>query len=258
MFLVASLFPKWLRFLGVNVKRSSGILIWNVVFRGVYVVSDNHNFVARQSPGDGYGYRATGDLSHFVYCNFQKIRKIESLPFVEKWETYMLLSSRTTLHLLKLRIEEELFLLGTRVPATIEKMLSSYLKKEFRTSGRRFLEEFCRTISSTVAPSSKLGRGISCFSRKYSLGAMTNPPFSSLGSYWIDLLNVAGREALRLRLAKPRSSRLSGSSASWSAFQQGGTLMYGTSWPTSTKDWIQKSPISVPVKFRITLGCTSV
>ena len=53
-------------------------------------VSDNNNFVAEQSLGSGYRYRAYGELSHFVYCILQKIKKSESLPLVEKWEDYML------------------------------------------------------------------------------------------------------------------------------------------------------------------------
>ena len=55
-----------------------------LVLIGVYVVSDNHNFGVQQSPGNGYGYRANGDLSHLVYCVLQKIKKGDSLPLVEK------------------------------------------------------------------------------------------------------------------------------------------------------------------------------
>ena len=42
-------------------------------------------------------------------------------------------------------------------------MASSYLQKQFFSSARRFLEEFCSTVLSTVAARSKLGQGVSCF-----------------------------------------------------------------------------------------------
>ena len=60
-------------------------------------------------------------------------------------------------------IDEEHFLVGTCIHAALEKMSSSYLKKEFRSIARRFLDEFCSTILSTVAARSKLGQGVSCF-----------------------------------------------------------------------------------------------
>ena len=60
-------------------------------------------------------------------------------------------------------IEEEHFLMGTRVHAALEKMSSSNLKMEFQVNARVFLDEFCSTILSTVAVRSKLGQGVSCF-----------------------------------------------------------------------------------------------
>ena len=58
----------------------------------------------------------------------------------------------------------------TRIHAALEKMSSSYLRKEFRSNARRFLEEFCSTILSTVATRSKLGQGVSCFCPEIILG----------------------------------------------------------------------------------------
>ena len=46
-------------------------------------------------------------------------------------------------------IEEDQFLVGTRVHAALEQMMSQYLKKEFRSSARRFLEELTSTVLST-------------------------------------------------------------------------------------------------------------
>ena len=60
-------------------------------------------------------------------------------------------------------IEDEHFLVGTRVHAALEKMTSQYLKKEFRSSVRRFLDDFASTVLSTFAARSKLGQGVSCF-----------------------------------------------------------------------------------------------
>ena len=60
-------------------------------------------------------------------------------------------------------IEDQHFLVGTRVHAALEKMTSGYLKKEFRSSARRFLEDFTSTVLSTVAARSKLDHGVSCF-----------------------------------------------------------------------------------------------
>ena len=67
-------------------------------------------------------------------------------------------------------IDEERFFVGTRINAALEKMSSSYLRKEFRSNARRFLEEFCSAILSTVAVRSKLGQGVSCFCPEILLG----------------------------------------------------------------------------------------
>ena len=60
-------------------------------------------------------------------------------------------------------VEEDQFLVETRVHAALEKMTSHYFKREFRSSARRFLEEITSTVLSTVAARSKLGQGISSF-----------------------------------------------------------------------------------------------
>ena len=59
-------------------------------------------------------------------------------------------------------IEDQHFIVGTRVHAALEKMTSQYLKKEFRSSARCFLD-FTSNVLSTVAARSKLGQGVSCF-----------------------------------------------------------------------------------------------
>ena len=72
---------------------------------------------------------------------------------------------------------EEHFLVGTRISAALEKMSSSYLRKEFRSNARRFLDEFCSTILSTVAARSKLGQGVSCFCPEIILGGDDHSAF---------------------------------------------------------------------------------
>ena len=94
-------------------------------------VSDNNNFVTQQPPRNDYGYRAYGELSHFVYCLLQKIKASGSLPVVEKWESYMLPN-----HSSFTAIEDQHFLVGTRVHAALEKMTSQYLKKQCPTFSR--------------------------------------------------------------------------------------------------------------------------
>ena len=60
------------------------------LFISCFLVSDAHNFVAEQLRPHDYGFRAYGELARFVYCLLQKIKSSESLPVIEKWETYML------------------------------------------------------------------------------------------------------------------------------------------------------------------------
>ena len=114
--------------------------------------------MTQQPPRNDYGYRAFGELSHFAYCLLQKIKFSGSLPVIEKWVSYMLPN-----HSSFTAVEEDQILVGTRVHAVLEKMTSHYLKKEFRSSARRFLEEFTSTVLSNVAARFNLGQGVSCF-----------------------------------------------------------------------------------------------
>ena len=118
-------------------------------------VSVANNFVRSQSSVD-YGYYAYSEVSHFVYCLLQKIKQSSVLPLVEKWEEYM-----TPNHSQFAAIEEDRFLAGTRVSSALEKVGSSYLKKEFRRDCRRFLEDFVSCVLSTVAARSSIGQGLS-------------------------------------------------------------------------------------------------
>ena len=139
-------------------------------------VSDNNNFATQQPPRDDYGYRAYGELSDFVYCLLQKIKASGSLPVVAKWESYMLPN-----HSSFTAIEDQHFLVRTRLHAALEKMTSNYLKKEFRSSARRFLEDFTSTVLSTVAARLKLGQGVSCFCPEIIIGGDDHSAFFLFG-----------------------------------------------------------------------------
>ena len=111
-----------------------------------------------------------------MYYILQKIKKSGSLPVVEKWEDYMLPNNSSFAG-----IDEEHFLVGTGIHAALEKMSSSYFKREFRSNARCFLDEFCSTILSTVAAGSKLGQGVSCFCPEIILGGNDHSAFFLYG-----------------------------------------------------------------------------
>ena len=90
-------------------------------------------------------------------------------------------------------IGEEHFLVGTRVYSALEKMTSQYPKKEFRSSARRFLEEFTSTALSTVAARSKLGQGVSCFCPEIIIGGDDHSAFFLFGQL-LDGLVACGWE----------------------------------------------------------------
>ena len=135
-----------------------------------YSVSVANNFVRPQSFAD-YRYYAFGEVAHFVYCLLQKNKQSSVSPLVEKWEEYM-----TPNHSKFAAIEEDRFLAGTRVLSALEKVGSSYLKKEFRRDCRKFLEEFVNCVLSTVAARSAIGQGLSCFRPLVLIGGDEHAP----------------------------------------------------------------------------------
>ena len=153
--------------------------------------------MTQQPPRNDYGYRAYGELSHFVYCLLQKIKASESLPVIEKWESYMLPN-----HSSFTAIEEEQFLVGTRVHAALEKMTSQYLKKEFRSSARRFLGEFTSTVLSTVAARSKLGQGVSCFFTEIKIGGVDHSAFFLFGQLLDGLVAIRWEKGITVEACK--------------------------------------------------------
>ena len=153
--------------------------------------------MTQQPPRNDYGYRAYGELSYFVYCLLQKIKAIRSLPVMEKWESYMLPN-----HSSFTAIVQEHFLVGTCVHAALEKMTSQYLKKDFRSSARRFLEEFTSTVLSTAAARSKPGQGASCFCPEIIIGGDDHSAFFLFGQLLDGLISCGWEKGPTIEACK--------------------------------------------------------
>ena len=99
-------------------------------------------------------------------------------------------------------IEEEHFLVGTRVHAALEKMTSPYLKKEVRSSARRFLEEFTSSVLSTVAARSKLGQGVSCFCPEIIIEGDDHSAFFLSGQFLDGLISCGWEKESTIKACK--------------------------------------------------------
>ena len=86
-------------------------------------------------------------------------------------------------------IAEEHFLEGTHLLASLEKINSSFLRKEFRRDCRRFLEDLVSTILSTVAAPSPTGQGLSCFCPEIVIGGDNYSAFHLFGQLLDGLLD---------------------------------------------------------------------
>ena len=117
-----------------------------------------HNFTDLDPRRADYGYLAFGELSQFVYCLLQRVKRSSDLPVNENWAAYMLPN-----HSCFGAIAEEHFLVGTRLFSSSAKINSSFLRKEYRRDGRCFLDDLVSTIFSTIAARSPVGQGLSCF-----------------------------------------------------------------------------------------------
>ena len=138
-------------------------------------VSVANNFIHCPT-ADDYGYHAFGELARFIYPLLQKIKQGSSLPLVEQWDEYVLPN-----HSKFPPISGGEFLAGTRVLAALNKIGSSYLRREFERDARRFLEEFTTSVLSTVAARSKIGQGLSCFCPAIVVGGDDHAPLYLLG-----------------------------------------------------------------------------
>ena len=151
----------------------------------ICVVSFAHNFTELNSGRADCGYLAFGELSRFVYCLLQKVKRSSDRPVIEKWEAYMLPN-----HSCVGPIAEEYFLEGTRLLASIEKTNSSFLRRQFRRDCRRFLEDLVSTILSTVAARSPIGQGLSCFCPEIVIGGDDYSAFHLFGQLLDGLLEL--------------------------------------------------------------------
>ena len=95
---------------------------------------------------------------------------------MEQWDEYVLLN-----HSKFAPISDGEFLAETRVLAALNKIGSSYLKREFQRDARRFLEEFTTSVMSTLAARSKIGQGLSCFCPAIVIRGDDHAPLHLLG-----------------------------------------------------------------------------
>jgi len=163
----------------------------------VCVVLVAHNFTELDSGRANYGYLAFWELSRFVYCLLQKMKQTSDLPVIEKWEAYMLPN-----HSCFGAIAEEHFLEGTRGLPSLEKINTSFLRKEFRRDCRRFLEDLVSTILSTVAPRSPVGQGLSCFCPEVVIGGDKYSAFHHFGQLLHGLLELGWVSGSEIEPAK--------------------------------------------------------
>ena len=98
------------------------------------------------------------------------------MPLVEQWDDYVWQN-----HSKFPPIADGEILAGTRVLAALNKIGSSYLKREFQRDARRFLEEFTTSVMSTVAARLKIGQGLSCFCPALIIGGDNHASLQPLG-----------------------------------------------------------------------------
>ena len=169
LFRIGSKFAWWW-----NLSLKQGAV--NVALSVIHVsVSVANNFIHRET-ADDYGYHIFGELARFINCLLQRIKQRSTLPLVEQWDEYVLPN-----HSKFPPISDGEFLAGTRVLAALNKIGSSYLKREFQRDDRRFLEDFTTSVLSTVAARSKIGQGLSCFCPAIVIGGDDNAPLHLLG-----------------------------------------------------------------------------
>ena len=163
----------------------------------VCVILVAHNFTELDSGRADSGYLAFVELSRFVFCLLQNVKRSSDLPVIEKWEGCMFPN-----HSCFGAIAEEHFLDGTRLLSSLEKINSSFLRKEFRRDCHRFLEDFVSTILSTVAARSPIGQGLSCFCPEIVIGGDDYSDFHLFGQLVDGLLDLGWIRGSEMEPAK--------------------------------------------------------
>ena len=147
--------------------------------------------------------------------------------------------------------------MGTRVYAALEKKSISYSKLEIRTEARRFPEKICSTILSTVAARSKLGQRVSCFCPELILGRYDHSAFFLYGQLLDGFVECGWEKVSNDEVCKAefqscvREQRQLERHSTRKRPDVGNILAFSF-------NRLDLEPASVPGKFRITLGCTSL
>ena len=118
------------------------------------------------------------------------------------------------------------FLSGRRVLAALNKIRSSYLKKEFQRDARRFLEGLTTSVLSTVAARFKVGQGLSCFCPAIIIGGDDHAPLHLLGLLLDGLLERGWMKGSKIETCRAayHTSPLSKSNDSWSGLRRGAAM----------------------------------
>ena len=132
-----------------------------------------------------------------MYCLLQKVERSNDLPVIEKWEAYTLPN-----HSCLGAIAEEHFSEGTRLLSSLEKINSSFVRKEFHRDCRRFLEDFMSTFLSTVAACSPIGQGLRCFCPEIVIGGDDNSAFYLFGQLLDGMLDLGWIRGSEMEPAK--------------------------------------------------------
>ena len=162
----------------------------------VWVVLVAHNFTKLDSGLPDYGYLAFGELSRFVYCLLQKVKRSSDLPVIEKGVSML------PNHSCFGAIAEEHFLEGTRLLSSLEKINSSFLQKELRRDCRHFLNDLVNTILSTVAERSPVGKGLNCFCPEIFIGGDNYSAFHLFGQLLDGLFELGWARETEIEPAK--------------------------------------------------------
>ena len=163
----------------------------------VCVVLVAHNFTELNSGRADYGYLAIGEFSRFVYCLLQKVKQSSDLLVIQKGEPYML-----PRHSCFGAIKEKHLLEGTRLLSSLEKLNSSFLRKNFRKECRRFLQDLVSTIFSTVGACSPIGQGLSCFCPEIIIGGDDYSTFYLFGQLLDGLVELGWVRGSEIESAK--------------------------------------------------------
>ena len=132
-----------------------------------------------------YGFRYYGEMSHFVWSLLSKVKKPSELPAVEDWESYMTHKVKDLTSL-----NPKLFLKDHK--EVDDQLFSAPGRSLFRKTAMAFVEQLIEEIVGSVAATSDIGRGLSCFSADVLIGCDDQFVFKAFGDF-VDRLLQGGR-----------------------------------------------------------------